>query len=122
MVVPRRLIAARISVRFCTRSGASPSVGSSTAITDGPATSARASDAHDRAQRGSLAGPVAADQRDHLALADRQRDALEDVGLAVVGVHVLQRQQGHRTAPRYVCCTSALARISSGVPSASTWP
>ena len=57
-------------------------------------------DAHDRAERRCLAGAVAPDERDHLALTDRQRHALEDVGLAIVGVDVLDGEQVHRPAPR----------------------
>ena len=48
----------------------------------------------------SVADAVPADERHALAFADRERDALEDVRLAVVRVDVLEREQRHRTAPR----------------------
>jgi hypothetical protein len=57
-------------------------------------------DPHDRAERRGLAGAVAADEGDHLALADRQRHALQNVRLAVVGVDLLDGEQAHRPAPR----------------------
>ena len=62
----------------------------------------RADDAHDREQRRGLARAVPADQRDHLALAHRERDALQDVRLAVVGVEILDLEEHHqeRAAPR----------------------
>ena len=47
--------------------------------------------AHDGLERGALADAVAAEQADHLAAADVQRDAVQDVALAVVGVHVLDQ-------------------------------
>ena len=57
--------------------------------------------AHDGSQRGRLAGAVAADEADHLALADGERHALQDVGLAVIRVDVLELEQAHeRTTPR----------------------
>src|SRR5207249_10471343 len=88
------------------------------------AASSRARNAHDRAERRGLAGAVPADQRDDLALADGDRHALEHVRLAVVRVDPVQLEKFlcHRPAPRYVCCTSSLALISSGGPSASTSP
>src|SRR5207244_1043939 len=54
-------------------------------------------DAHDRPERRGLPRSVAPDERDHLARLESQRDALKDVGLAVVRVHVLQREQRHFT-------------------------
>ena len=56
-------------------------------------------EAGDRAQRRRLAGAVGADQRDDLALLDRQRDALERLDVAVVGVDVLDLEQRHRLSP-----------------------
>ena len=47
----------------------------------------------DRAQRRRLAGAVGADQRDDLALVDGQRDALERLDRAVVGLDVVQLEQ-----------------------------
>lgn len=49
-------------------------------------TSALAHDPHDRAQRRCLADAVAAEQRDHFALADGHVDAVQDVAFAVPGV------------------------------------
>src|SRR5690606_3983590 len=51
-------------------------------------------DAGDRAQRRRLARAVASEQRDDLALVDVEGDALHDVALAVVGVHVAAREVG----------------------------
>ena len=53
----------------------------------------RADDAEDRLQRRRLAGGVAAEQADELALADDEVDALEDVDLPVVGVDRLELEQ-----------------------------
>ena len=63
-------------------------------------TPARSRDAHDRAQRRRLAGAVASDERDHLAFGGRQRHALENMGLAVVGMDVLDGEKAHRLDPR----------------------
>jgi hypothetical protein len=50
----------------------------------------------DRAQRGGLAGAVRADQRDDLALVDLERDALQRLDVAVVGVELVDLEEGHR--------------------------
>ena len=49
----------------------------------------------DRAQRGGLAGAIAADQGDDLALFDGQRDALQGMDIAVIGVDVLNFEHRH---------------------------
>src|SRR5262249_41348729 len=54
---------------------------------------ARPHDPEDRLQRGRLAGGVAAEQADQLAVADLQRHSLEDPHLGVVGRDVLEAQQ-----------------------------
>src|SRR5262249_50171362 len=60
---------------------------------------------------------VAAEETDDLALAHRQRHALQDVALAVERVEIGDGE--HQTtscgAPRYASCTAALARMRSGV-------
>ncbi|MCY1309518.1 hypothetical protein D9M70_596210 [compost metagenome] len=48
---------------------------------------ARTDDAQDAAQRGGLAGTVAAQQRDHFAGFDFQRNPFEHMALVVVGVN-----------------------------------
>ena len=50
-------------------------------------------EAHDGLERGALADAVAAEQADHLSRPDLQRDAVQDVALAVEGVDVLDRDQ-----------------------------
>src|SRR3954451_2135268 len=50
-------------------------------------------DAHDGAQRGRLARPVAPEQRDQLALADAEIHPVQDVRIAVPGLQVLDAQQ-----------------------------
>ena len=45
-------------------------------------------------ERRALADAVATEQADHLALADRQGDAVQDVALAVEGVHLLDCDEG----------------------------
>ena len=50
-------------------------------------------EAHDGLERRALADAVAAQQADDLALADVERDAVQDVALAVVGVQVLDRDE-----------------------------
>src|SRR5262249_51170803 len=92
------------------------------AAVEGDAPAARRDQAHDAPQGGGLARSVAADERDHLARVHAEGDALEDVRLAVVGLQIFEGEQGHLVAPRYVCCTRLLARISAGLPSANTWP
>ena len=57
---------------------------------------ARRRQARDRAQRRRLAGAVGADQRDALALLDGQRDALERLDVAVVGVDVVDLEHRHQ--------------------------
>ena len=54
---------------------------------------ARVEQAADRLERGRLAGAVRPDQRHDLALVDLDRDALERVDLAVVGVDVVELQE-----------------------------
>ena len=60
--------------------------------------------AGDRPQRRRLAGPVRADERDDLALVDRERDAAQGMDRAVVGVDVVELEECHRqdadAAPR----------------------
>ena len=56
----------------------------------------RADQAADRAQRRGLAGAVGAEQRGHAALANREIDAVENLGFAVGGVEALGlKQVGH---------------------------
>ena len=50
--------------------------------------------AHDGLERRALADAVAPEQAHHLAAADVERDAVQDVALAVIGVHVLDRDEG----------------------------
>src|SRR5262249_62322743 len=60
-----------------------------------------AREAHHGPQRGRLARGVAADETDDLAVADGERDALQDVRLAVIRVHVLELEQRHASgSPR----------------------
>jgi hypothetical protein len=47
-------------------------------------------DHRDRAQRGRLTGAVATDQRDDLALVDREVDALDRLDNAVADANVLE--------------------------------
>ena len=62
---------------------------------------ARSEEAGDRAQRRGLAGAVGPDQRDDLALIDREADAAQRVDRAVVGVDVLELEEGgHVRLPR----------------------
>ena len=56
---------------------------------------ARPHQAHDGLQRRALADAVAAEEADHLAGADLERDAVQDMALAVIGVHVLDQDQRH---------------------------
>jgi hypothetical protein len=58
----------------------------------------RAPQSHDRAQRGGLAGAVAAQQHGHGCRRHGQIDAVQDVVRADVRVHVLQFQQRLRHA------------------------
>ena len=57
-----------------------------------------AEDAHDRAQGRRLAGPVAAEQRDRLALADVEIDAVQHLALAVPGLQVADFESRARSA------------------------
>ena len=62
---------------------------------------ARIDQPHDGLERGALADAVAAQQPDHLAGTDLQRDAVQDVALAVEGVDVLDGHEGlHRCLRR----------------------
>src|SRR5215510_1232916 len=61
------------------------------------AAAARRREADDRADQRGLADAVAAEHRDDLAPADPQRDTLQDVAVAVVGVDVLDVK--HRPSP-----------------------
>ena len=54
---------------------------------------ARPHQAHDGLERRRLADAVAAEQADDLAGADLQRDAMQDVALAVIGVQALDPDQ-----------------------------
>src|SRR5881394_188919 len=84
-------------------------------------------DPEDRLQRGGLSGRVSAEQTDELALPHLERDALQDVDLAVVGVDSLQLQQ-HQAAspflrnPRYASSTRVFVATSSKLPSAILIP
>ena len=49
---------------------------------------------HDRLHRRRLAGAVAAEQRHHLARPRLERDAVQDMGAAVIGVQVLHGEHG----------------------------
>ncbi len=60
---------------------------------------ARRRQAGDGAQRRRLAGAVGADQRDDLALVDRERDALERLDRAVGGADVLEFEQRRHAQP-----------------------
>src|SRR5271165_6543055 len=74
------------------------------------------------AQRGRLAGAIAAEQGDDLALAHFEVDAMQDVALAVEGMQALGLENVHAALPRYAACTASFAAISPGVPSASMAP
>ena len=54
----------------------------------------RPQEAGDRPEGRGLAGAVRADQRDELALADRQGDALEGPDVAVADVDVVELKHG----------------------------
>jgi hypothetical protein len=66
---------------------------------DGPA---RPNGARDRAKRRGLPGAVRAHERDDRALLDRKADAVQDIGLSIPGVHVVEFQQHEAayTVPR----------------------
>ena len=55
--------------------------------------------AHDGREEGRLAGAVAAEQGDRLALADGQVDAVQDGAAAVAGAQPLHLQQGGHLVP-----------------------
>ena len=75
----------------------------------------------DRAQRGRLAGAVGADQRHDLALLHRQRDALERLDVAVVGVDVLDLEQRHQLSRLPAWCRGRpRPRARSRAPPAGT--
>src|SRR5262249_43246403 len=82
-----------------------------------------------RPQGGGLAGAVAAEQGEDLSSAHFERDALQDVALAVVGVQVAAAQErrsvrgAHSVAPpRYASRTARSSRIACGAPRAMTRP
>src|SRR5207244_12464381 len=56
-------------------------------------TGALADDSHYRLQRRGLAGAVATEQRDHLAGADVEIDAVKNMGFAVPGFEILHRER-----------------------------
>src|SRR5881296_722490 len=78
-------------------------------------------DADDRLEGGGLAGAIASEQRDHLALGRAQADAVEHVARPVDRVDVGELEH-HGASPRYTACTSRSARTAAGVPSAITRP
>ena len=61
---------------------------------------ARRREAADRAQRGRLAGAVAAEKRHHLALGDAERESVQDVAEAVEGVDRVELEDHAATPPR----------------------
>src|SRR6202045_2130380 len=83
---------------------------------------------HDRLERGALADAVAPEKANNLSPTHFQRDAMENVALAVVGVDVLNVDKGSSVAVRrvhvlrYTSCTRGLPWMSAGLPSASTRP
>ncbi len=48
---------------------------------------------HDGFQRRRFADAVAAEQSNHFAGANRERDAVQDVALAVIGVNILDQDE-----------------------------
>ena len=76
--------------------------------------------AHDRLDRRRAAGAVAAEKADDLAFADAERDALQDVALAVVRVEVVDLK--HAPSPRYAVCTAAFSRMRAGTSVAMISP
>src|SRR6185503_489234 len=88
-------------------------------------------DAHDRVQRGRLAGAVRADQPDDLAPPHREREVAHGRDRPVAELDPVDGEQrlrlGHSSSwtalsPRYAAVTSRFARTSAGVPSASVRP
>src|SRR5262249_56513252 len=62
---------------------------------------ADAGEAHDGEKERRLADAVASEQGQAAAVADSERDAVEDDGIAVTGAHVVDRAQGlSHGAPR----------------------
>jgi hypothetical protein len=55
-------------------------------------------EADDRIDQRGLADTVAAEQADNLALLELQRDALQHIGVAVIGMDVLDVQNDHESA------------------------
>src|SRR5205823_5683587 len=114
MVVPWPLISVMISKIWATSSGASPIDGSSSrsrlgrdisappvgrrvaevVALEADLAGAHRPEARDRLECRRLAGPVGADEGDHLALADREGDSLEGLDLPVVDVDVLELEKG----------------------------
>ena len=86
-----------------------------------------ASSPGDRLERRGLAGAVVAEQRDDLAAAHLQRDALEGADLPVVDVEAVKAQHWHSgeapRRPRYASMTRASLWTWRGRPSAifSPW-
>ena len=78
--------------------------------------------AHDRLHGGRAADAVAAQQADHLAGADVQIDALQDVALAVIGMQIARPPASGRLLAEIGFLDFGVARISSGVPEAMIWP
>ena len=56
---------------------------------------ARRVEADNRIHQRGLADPIAAEQAENLALLELQRKALQHIGIAVVGVDVLDVENGH---------------------------
>src|SRR6185295_871200 len=70
-------------------------------------------EAHDGLDRRRAPRAVAAEQAHDLALADVHVDAVQDVALAVVGLHALELQQrAHRAAP---------AGVERPTPASAAW-
>ena len=66
---------------------------------EGDAPGIRADKAHDRAQRGRLAGAVAADEADHLAGLERQTDATQHFDRLQLDAKRVDDEQGHGATP-----------------------
>ena len=84
---------------------------------------ARRIEADDRIHQRGLADAVAAEQAEDLALLELQRQALQHVGVAVIGMDVLDFENGHgvsRSPDRFpapvalewICCGVPVSRIS----------
>jgi hypothetical protein len=59
--------------------------------------SGRSGEPADRAQRGGLARPVAADERDDLTVADLERDVAQSLDPSIEDIDVSQLQQRRRS-------------------------